>query len=111
MSVCVTSSGIGGVGGGGVGVVGGMSLSHLPSLSSTMMHPLPHQMNTSLLQNNLGIDSQTSTNSDHPNPEMLLAIITRNKTLEGECVYRYIRLMIINYGIPINITLIGGISQ
>ena len=97
MSVCVSSS-LSGIG------MSLSSLSHLPSLASTMSSMSmmqPHQMVTSsaLLSSSLPtLDlshphsapiqlSQPLTNAsvdlNEPNPEMLLALIARNKNLEG----------------------------
>lgn len=97
MSVCVSSSSAGVIG----GVVGGMSI---PLGMSSMMHPLSHQMQSSMIPSMIpngvviggglttnGIIDHGSTmgatpseNQDHPNPDMLLALIARNKALEGE---------------------------
>lgn len=92
MSVCVSSS------------LSGMShVSHLHSTLS-MMQPFQnhHQMapsSTAVLPNGLEIShaqpssqqlqmqnssSSSSSDGNEPNPEMLLALIARNKTLEGE---------------------------
>ncbi len=72
MSVCVTSSHQGGV---------AMSISHMPKPSS-IMQGLPHHLQTSLVQSNMfGMDNR---NLDEPNPDMLLALLARNKALEGE---------------------------
>ncbi|KAL1402814.1 hypothetical protein pipiens_005908 [Culex pipiens pipiens] len=119
MSVCISSasvipSGVAvdlsttGSGGGG-----GMSLSHL-SVSSSVMQPLVHP----LLSNMPGLDQQNVVSAmgaqpqfhhhpvptvgsmvangsdhlaDHPSPDMLLALIARNKALEvvtGKCIRR-----------------------
>lgn len=91
MSVCVSSSTAS-------SIVGGMSMPHnMPTLTPNMMHPLPHQMQSSLIANG-GIGGSITTNGimdhaatpsenqDHPNPDMLLALISRNKALEGEWV-------------------------
>lgn len=80
MSVCMASSSALGIGMG--------SLSHMP-ISSTMLQP------SSLIPNNLhGIDNRQpqlpqTTNQDHPNSDMLLALIARNKSLEGK-IYKLI---------------------
>lgn len=76
MSVCMASSSALGIGMG--------SLSHMP-ISSTMLQP-------SLIQNNLvAMDNRQSqmqqTNQDHPNSDMLLALIARNKSLEGKIFF------------------------
>lgn len=112
MSVCISSASVipSGVavdlsttGSGG----GGMSLSHL-SVSSSVMQPLVHP----LLSNMPGLDQQNVVSAmaaqpqfhhhpvptvgsmvangsdhlaDHPSPDMLLALIARNKALEGKC--------------------------
>ncbi|XP_055680746.1 LIM/homeobox protein Lhx3 isoform X2 [Lutzomyia longipalpis] len=73
MSVCVTSSANGGT----------MALPHLP-LVPTMMG----QTHLPMAPTNLGpttlVDQQTGLSaSDHPNPDMLLALIARNKALEA----------------------------
>ncbi|XP_059618064.1 LIM/homeobox protein Lhx3 isoform X1 [Phlebotomus argentipes] len=65
MSVCVTSSANG----------ASMALPHLPLVSS-MMGQTHHAMAPA----NLAVDQQSS---DHPNPDMLLALIARNKALEA----------------------------
>lgn len=71
MSVCVTSQ---------AGVA--MSISHMPKPSS-IMQGLPHHLQSSLVQNNMfGMDN-AHRNSDEPNPDMLLALLARNKALEG----------------------------
>lgn len=91
MSVCVSSSSTG-------GIVGGMTMSH--GLTTNMMHPLPHQMHQpSMIPNGIGgngiigngiidhvntMGATPTENQDHPNPDMLLALIARNKGLEGE---------------------------
>lgn len=88
MSVCVSSSLSSG------GMTHSTSHMHMTSALS-MMHPFQnHQMAPSTttninlssdhsvqsqLQNNLSSDPQ-----NEPNPEMLLALIARNKTLEGK---------------------------
>lgn len=78
MSVCMASSSALGIGMG--------SLSHMP-ISSTMLQP------SSLIPNNLhGMENRQpqlpqlpqTTNQDHPNSDMLLALIARNKSLEGK---------------------------
>lgn len=95
MSVCVSSS-----------LSSGMShVSHLHLTSSlSMMHPFQNynQMAPSSNILNSGLDltqaqhsnqqqphmqnssSSSSSDGNEPNPEMLLALIARNKTLEGE---------------------------
>lgn len=93
MSVCVSSS-----------LNSGMShVSHLHLSSSlSMMHPFQnhHQMapSSTILNNGLDLSqaqqsnqlqmqnssSSSSSDGNEPNPEMLLALIARNKTLEGE---------------------------
>ncbi|KAJ6647505.1 hypothetical protein Bhyg_02728 [Pseudolycoriella hygida] len=71
MSVCVTSQ---------AGVA--MSISHMPKPSS-IMQGLPHHLQSSLVQNNVfGMDN-AHRNLDEPNPDMLLALLARNKALEG----------------------------
>lgn len=94
MSICVSSS-----------LNSGMShVSHLHMTSAlSMMHPFQnHQMapstvsldmsmhnnqsqsNSHQLQNSSSSSSSSASGLDlEPNPEMLLALITRNKTLEG----------------------------
>lgn len=92
---------------------GSMSLSHM-SVSQSLMQPLSHALASSML-NMPGIDHQSQNTAamsqqhppqlhnphlhsspltngsagsditDHPNPDMLLALIARNKTLEGKC--------------------------
>lgn len=96
MSVCVSSS-----------LNSGMThVSHLHLTSSlSMMQPFQshHQMapSSTILPSNLDISphaqqsnpqlqmqnssSSSSSDANDPNPEMLLALIARNKTLEGEC--------------------------
>lgn len=77
MSVCVSSSSIS----------SGMShVSHLHLTSTlSMMQPFQnhHQMATSQLQMQ-NSSSSSSSDASEPNSEMLLALIARNKTLEGE---------------------------
>ncbi|XP_037033335.1 LIM/homeobox protein Lhx3 isoform X2 [Bradysia coprophila] len=71
MSVCVTSQ---------AGVA--MSISHMPKPSS-IMQGLPHHLQSSLVQNNMfGMDN-AHRNLDEPNPDMLLALLARNKALEA----------------------------
>lgn len=60
-----------------------MSISHMPKPSS-IMQGLPHHLQSSLVQNNMfGMDN-AHRNLDEPNPDMLLALLARNKALEGE---------------------------
>lgn len=103
MSVCVSSS-----------LNTGMShASHLHLTSTlSMMQPFQshHQMASSSSALASGLDlshaqqtsqqlqmqnssSSSSSDANDPNPEMLLALIARNKTLEGEfsCAHRYCR--------------------
>lgn len=48
------------------------------------MQGLPHHLQSSLVQNNMfGMDN-AHRNLDEPNPDMLLALLARNKALEGE---------------------------
>lgn len=98
MSVCVSSA-----------LTSGMQMSHMPSLASSMsmMQPLqPHPMapTSSLLTNNMtNIDLSNSqphnqllhsqqqipnnvNDPNEPNSDMLLALIARNKSLEGEFI-------------------------
>lgn len=69
--------------------IGMGSLSHMP-ISSTMLQP------SSLIPNNLvGMDNRQPqmpqiTNQDHPNSDMLLALIARNKSLEGKIFFKFI---------------------
>lgn len=82
MSVCVSSS-----------LNSGMTshVSHL-HMTSALMHPFQnHQMPIDMAQHNHQSQSQSNsqmqnavTNENEPNPEMLLALIARNKTLEGK---------------------------
>lgn len=61
-----------------------MALPHLPLVSS-MMGQTHHPMGPSNLGTSTLVDQQTAlTSTDHPNPDMLLALIARNKALEGE---------------------------
>lgn len=99
MSVCVSSA-----------LNSGMTthVSHLHMTSAlSMMHPFQnHQMAPSTIDmssstsssssshNQVHSQSQSSQNSssndpNDPNPEMLLALIARNKSLEGEYENRY----------------------
>lgn len=84
MSACVSSASP-------AGVVA-MSISHMPK-STSIMQGLPHHhhhhLQSSLVQNNLfGMDNNGHRNTmDDPNPDMLLALIARNKALEGMCIY------------------------
>lgn len=108
MSVCVSSS-LSGIG------MSLSSLSHLPSLASTMSSMgmiQPHQMASSSphLTTNLptldlphthGAPIQlpqplpnASTDPNDPNPEMLLALIARNRSLEGMFVKKKIITML-----------------
>lgn len=76
MSVCVSSS-----------LSSGMShVSHLHMTSTfPMMHSFQnHQMAPSSVNSQLQNTSTSSDPQNEPNPEMLLALISRNKTLEGE---------------------------
>ncbi|GAB0089414.1 hypothetical protein DMENIID0001_039520 [Sergentomyia squamirostris] len=74
MSVCVTSSSANG---------GAMALPHLPLVSSMMTQP-HHPMAPTNLTSSTLVDQQTTLSSpDHPNPDMLLALIARNKALEA----------------------------
>lgn len=60
-----------------------MSISHMPKPSS-IMQGLPHHLQSSLVQNNMfGMDN-AHRNLDEPNPDMLLALLARNKALEGK---------------------------
>lgn len=111
MSVCVTSS--------PAGIAGTMSISHMPrSVSggaSSIMQGLPHHLHNSLVQNNnnnnntmfggagggvgVGVASSGSggimsdishrNNMDDPNPDMLLALLARNKALEGMFIIKF----------------------
>ena len=102
MSVCVSSS-----------LSSGMShVSHLHLTSSlSMMQPYQnhHQMAPSSAVLNNGLDmtlaqqssqqlqmqsssSSSSSDMNEPNPEMLLALIARNKTLEGELKFFFLFL-------------------
>lgn len=74
MSACVSSASP-------AGVVA-MSISHMPK-SSSIMQGLPHHLQSSIVQSNLfGMDN-SHRHMDEPNPDMLLALIARNKALEG----------------------------
>jgi hypothetical protein len=100
MSVCVSSS---------LSSGGGMThpTSHMHMTSAlSMMHPFQnHQMTPSATNVNLSANNsvhstqsqlQNNSSSDpqnEPNPEMLLALIARNKTLEGK---RYFFLLFYN---------------
>jgi hypothetical protein len=96
MSVCVSSALSGGLG-------GSMSLSHM-ALASSMMQPLnlnSHPMAPSMLTNHVpSIEQQQQQNQQHqqqqllggsemdgPDHSMLLALIARNKALEGKCLF------------------------
>lgn len=84
MSVCVSSA-----------LNSGMThVSHLHMTSAlSMMHSFQnHQMAPSTIdmssshnqsQQNQQIQNASSNDANEPNPEMLLALIARNKTLEG----------------------------
>uniref|UniRef100_A0A1L8DIC1 Putative transcription factor n=1 Tax=Nyssomyia neivai TaxID=330878 RepID=A0A1L8DIC1_9DIPT len=73
MSVCVTSSANGGT----------MALPHLP-LVPTMMTQTHLPMGPTNLVSPALVDQQTTLSAvDHPNPDMLLALIARNKALEA----------------------------
>lgn len=99
----------------GSGVIGGMSLSHMSVVSQSMMQPLSQALASSMLnmpgidhqphnastmsqqlhnhQHHPHLQASPLTNgsagsgdvTDHPNPDMLLALIARNKALEGKC--------------------------
>lgn len=70
-----------------------MSISHMPKPSS-IMQGLPHHLQSSLVQNNMfGMDN-AHRNLDEPNPDMLLALLARNKALEGELLFFFIHFML-----------------
>lgn len=66
-----------------------MSIPQMSTLASTMIQSLAHQIQQQTSMEQIGAN-QTPPGSDpnDPNAEMLLALIARNKALEGE----YLRL-------------------
>lgn len=89
MSACVSSASV-------AGVVA-MSISHMPKTTS-IMQGLPHH----LVQNNLfAMDNnghRNNNNMDDPNPDMLLALIARNKALEGMLYLCDLLIFALNFG-------------
>lgn len=69
-------------------------IDHQPHNSSTMSQQQPPQLHNHQHHAHLHASPQTNGStgggsggdvSDHPNPDMLLALIARNKALEGKC--------------------------
>lgn len=69
-----------------------MSISHMPrGASASIMQGLPHHLHNSLPQSGGGgsgmfggVSDAVNRNMDDPNPDMLLALLARNKALEGK---------------------------
>lgn len=68
-----------------------MSISHMPrGASASIMQGLPHHLHNSLPQGGGGtgmfggVSDAVNRNMDDPNPDMLLALLARNKALEGK---------------------------
>lgn len=88
MSVCISSA---------LSREIGMSISHMP-MTSSIMQPMIHQIAPTLLSSELmnieqqqqqqqqsaHLHLQQSNALNHPNPDMLLALLARNKGLEGK---------------------------